>query len=694
MKNKQTILIVEDQMINRAILKKILSVEYNVLEAENGAAALDILTVQNKKVNAILLDLVMPVMDGYEFLVRIRNTEFEDLPVIVLTGETGNEAEQQVLDSGAWDFITKPYQPVILLTRLNNAIARSQMGMFERICYIAEHDTLTGLYNRSKFYSATRHMINESENEQFAFMRFDIDKFSLINSFWGEAEGDKLLCFAADIVRETGNGFDICTFGRINSDIFCICFPYSEEAVKTIVRTAREKLASYGANYYIKPAFGLYVIDDPDVSVEAMYERASMAAATCKGRYSKYYELYNASMAKELEWEQYVVNNMKAALENGEFVPWIQPKYELRSQKPCGGEALVRWEHPGKGVILPSKFIPIFERNGFVTKLDYFIWGEVCGLLKKWIDEGRDPAPLSVNISRIDMYNPNSVQILNELVKKYGIPPSLLNLELTESAYMDNPEVMRELLNSLRKSGFTIMMDDFGSGYSSLNTLKDIPVDILKIDMNFIKDDAADAGRSRTILASVIRMAGWLDLPVIVEGVETEQQVDFLKEIGCDFVQGYYFGKPMAVEEYVSLMEEKKIIPAERADNKDISEIVWMSDLDTERLMDALHYPVGIFECSDNKCSLLRANDAFNYMFAPSGGEPMLDVMPSNHLREEDNDKIYKACSALDILHPTAAMELEITDENSDTYGLVMSIDFMGVIQNRKVIMAFFRILQ
>lgn len=151
MKNKQTILIVEDQMINRAILKKILSVEYNVLEAENGAAALDILTVQNKKVNAILLDLVMPVMDGYEFLVRIRNTEFEDLPVIVLTGETGNEAEQQVLDSGAWDFITKPYQPVILLTRLKNAIARSQMGMFERICYIAEHDTLTGLYNRSKF---------------------------------------------------------------------------------------------------------------------------------------------------------------------------------------------------------------------------------------------------------------------------------------------------------------------------------------------------------------------------------------------------------------------------------------------------------------------------------------------------------------------------------------------------------------
>ena len=248
---------------------------------------------------------------------------------------------------------------------------------------------------------------------------------------------------------------------------------------------------------------------------------------------------------------------MNHALNSSQFIPYLQPKYDLKTNKATGAEALVRWAHPQKGLVSPGIFIPIFERNGFISKLDFYMWESVCKILRNWIDSGKKVVPVSVNISRTNLYNPELVDIICNLVKKYDIPPELLNLELTETSYMDNPALMMETVQRLRDKNFIVLMDDFGSGYSSLNTLKDITVDVLKIDMKFLQETVHQE-RSRKILECVINLAKKLNVPVVAEGAETEDQVNFLRDMGCEFVQGFYFSKPIPLKEFEQLIEEEQ----------------------------------------------------------------------------------------------------------------------------------------
>ena len=263
-------------------------------------------------------------------------------------------------------------------------------------------------------------------------------------------------------------------------------------------------------------------------------------------------------MLKELLKEQELISEMEPALAKRQFILYLQPQYDYTTNTMTGAEALVRWKHPEKGLIPPGLFIPIFENNGFICKLDLYVWEEACRLLRKWIDLGLNPVPISVNISRRDIYSQNLVDIFENLIKTYKLDPRMLRLEITESAYMDNPEQLIKVVDDLRDLGFCIEMDDFGSGYSSLNTLKDVPVDVLKLDMKFIMSatQGTDSEKSKGghILSSIVRMANWLKLPVIAEGIETGIQADYLKSIGCFYMQGYYFAKPMPVDEYERLL--------------------------------------------------------------------------------------------------------------------------------------------
>lgn len=538
-KEKLTVLIVEDQEINRLILQGILKKDYNVIEAENGKDAFEKLK-QYDEISAILMDIVMPVMDGYTFLKKLRKTEFSSLPVIAVTGEKDESTEQKVLELGAWDFVPKPYQPKILLTRLKNVIVRSQYYLISEMNYAYEHDSLTGLDNRGKFFKETRTLLESNKDSVFALIRFDIDKFHLLNSFWGEEEGNRFLRFIADYMRRVSREIQPCTLGRINADVFCMCTPFDDAGITEYVDNACNVLEAYNKNYLIEPSFGVYVIRDRNIDIQTMYEYATLAAKECKGKYMATLYYYKPELSERAAAEQEIVNEMQKALEEGQFVPYYQPKFNLENEKPYGAEALIRWEHPVKGTISPGVFIPVFEKNGFIGKVDYYMWECVCKWLRKRIDEGHEVIPVSVNVSRVNMYNPNLVTMFVGLVKKYDIDPSLLNLEITESAYMDNPGIMEKTVIELQQEGFIILMDDFGSGYSSLNTLKNIPVDVLKIDINFLSSNG-NQGRSECILASVIRMAGWLEIPVVMEGVETLQQVEFLKSIGCGYVQGFYY---------------------------------------------------------------------------------------------------------------------------------------------------------
>lgn len=488
MSEKSKVLVVDDKQVERVMMKRILSGTYEVIEAENGKEAFEILYERSTEITAVLLDIVMPEYDGYYFLERYHKAQmYQAIPVIVLTMEVDIETEIKCLGMGAWDFIRKPYDADVVRFRLKNVTGSSSQNISKALKYRAEYDILTGIYNKTHMFQATSSMLERYPDRHFAFVRMDIEKFQLINSFFGMSAGDMLLKYIADLlICAVRNRSDV-TFGRMDADIFCFCVSY--ENTKELVESfdkMRDILSRYPLDFDIVPIFGVYLIAGKKITPDHMYDRANLAAKHCKGNYIRNYAFYTRQMSQEIEKEQRIVNSMKSALENHEFVVFYQPKYGLSDNQIAGAEALVRWKHPERGMISPGEFIPVFERNGFITKLDYYVWEQTCIQLRKWMDEGKNPLPISVNLSRVSLYNKDIVNVICNLVDSYRIPRRLFQVELTESAYNTNPKAVQDMMQRLREEGFYILMDDFGSGYSSLNVLKDIVVDVLKMDMKFL----------------------------------------------------------------------------------------------------------------------------------------------------------------------------------------------------------------
>ncbi len=552
---KNTVLVVEDNEINRALLVAILEDFYNVLEAENGKKALDILWKLKGEVSAVITDLIMPEMDGFQFLeIYSSSPEFANLPVIVSTSQSDTESEAKCLGYGAWDFIKKPYDAQIIRFRVKNVIERSELYLLRKLRYQEQFDTLTGIYIKNMFIQQTKKMLRENPDTEFMILHFDIYQFQIYNSVFGMKEGDKLLRHIAEMLKELARQEQHATYCRIEADAFCVCMPAADQsAIQKMMDQFQSNFHVFQQDYNILPNMGVFYIKDRTISVDSMIDHAKLASKECKGNYIQNYHIYTESMEKSLQEAQSIINDMEKAMKEEQFVLYLQPKYGLTSYKLEGAEVLVRWL-TSRGMVSPGKFIPVFEKNGQIMKLDYYIWEQSCKLIKSWLDRGLDPFPISVNISRVSMYNPRIVEEIYDLIVKYDISPKLLQLELTESAYTDNPDTIKKVMHQLQKYGFTILMDDFGSGYSSLNVLKDISVDILKLDMKFMTGAGSEnLKRSESIVANVIHLAKDLHLPVIAEGVEEIEQVKFLNSVGCDYAQGYYFAKPMPVAEYEKL---------------------------------------------------------------------------------------------------------------------------------------------
>lgn len=604
---KNTILIVDDEVIIKKSLEEVLKDEYSILQAENGEVALNMLAIHAEKIVAIVLDMVMPVMDGLTFLEHFRNyQEYNNIPVIVATSNDDEGVEQKCLEYGVWDFVMKPYNPFLLQFRIKNVIDKSRMLMSER-------DPVTGLYTKLKFYQKVRHMLAEVVGEKFAFVRIDIDRFKMINNFYGIQEGDKVLMSIAKELIKISAVFDYFVYARLENDVFACCLPYKEENIEILANDLQLNLKKVNKDYNIKVSCGVYVINDYNMDVSEMYDRAYLAAKNCKGKFVQNIAYYDESMIEDMRQEQFVINAVNKAIEEEQFVVYLQPKINLITGKPYGAEALVRWMHPTRGMIAPAEFIPVYERNGIIGRLDQYMWRKVCALLRKWIDEGKEPDPISVNVSRVNIYNPHLVEILNKIIIEYRIPPQLLNLEITESAFMEDQSLVMRTVKRLHDLGFKIMMDDFGSGYSSLNVLKDMDVDYLKIDMKFLQEEKAFNGKGEKVLTSVVRMAKWLQLPSIVEGVETEEQVDFLKCIGCEYAQGFYYAKPMSVVDYEMYIarEQKKEEKVSRNENSDMINELWNTRSSVSVLFEALDVPISVYEYRNDKIELLRSNELY-----------------------------------------------------------------------------------
>lgn len=353
---QKTVLVVDDSTTNRSILCDILHSDYSVFQAENGIQALTKLKRQDKKVDAIILDIIMPEMDGYEFMNKIKQDKtLSQIPVIILTEKSDRDTEKKVLESGAWDFVPKPYDAEIIKLRLKNVIARSQVSLLKELNNVMNYDPLTEIYSKNKFFSASKALLKANPDKQFAFLRLDIDRFKLINSFFGTAYGDRLLKHVAKRIRDFAKTTECCTFGRIDADVFGIFTPYQgkEETVKQIEQ-AVEDMKKLSASYNIMIVYGVYVVTDRSLPISFMCDRAALAAKTVKGHYMKSYAFYDDKMRLSIENEQNIINEMSDALENHEFMPYYQPKYDVKTNKPVGAEALARWIHPTKGFISPG----------------------------------------------------------------------------------------------------------------------------------------------------------------------------------------------------------------------------------------------------------------------------------------------------------------------------------------------------
>lgn len=550
---RKKILIVEDNEFNRALLVEILSSQYETLEAENGKVGLEILEREKEAVSLILLDIVMPVMNGYEFLDALKaNPAIASIPVIVTTQNEGENDEIAALERGASDFVAKPYKAKVILRRVASIIhLRENATMLN----LFQKDRTTGLLSKEYFCQQAEKILRSNPDKTYDIICSDVENFKLINDAFGMQGGNKVLKTMGGICQKSTDTLGgICS--RFHADQFVSMIEhtegYSDELYEALTAETREKCGI--SNIVIK--WGIYQTGDRKISVEQMYDWALQGARSIKGQYGRYYAFYDDKLRSEMLRDQAILDCMEEALEQGQFQVKLQPKYKAAGGLFTDAEALVRWCHPEWGMQSPAVFIPLFERNGFITKLDQYVWEKVCQLMQQWDKEGLEPVNISINVSRADVYNVNLVDTLLDLVKRYNIAPKRLHLEITESVYTESPEDIIQNVTRLREKGFVVEMDDFGSGYSSLNMLNRMPMDILKLDMQFIRTEM-EMPESRRTLRYIIGLAHWLNLSVVAEGVETKEQLEHLRNLGCDYIQGYYLAKPMDPADFEALLRQQ-----------------------------------------------------------------------------------------------------------------------------------------
>lgn len=442
-------------------------------------------------------------------------------------------------------------------------LSRSNIKRIEEIAFV---DPVTGGANRAGFLERAGVLLRAAQPRSYAMVSMDLDRFKLINETYGTEHGDKTLWHVyRSVASQLGPDEAV---GRVASDIFSILLKNSsrEELTRRLSGIA-DKINEFNntrkEKYFLPVYQGVYVVEDPALEIITAQDRANAARKSNRkirqGRLSActfYDDLFSRVMRREKE----IDDRMESALENGEFVVYLQPKVELNLNTAVGAEALVRWIDPERGLIPPDEFIRLFEKNGFIIKLDLFVFEQVCRLLRRWMDEGKKVVPISVNVSRVHMENLNFLNYYERVRAKYNVPAELIEFELTETVVMDNMQALRNVMDQMHSLGFRCSLDDFGSGYSSLNVLKDMPVDTIKLDRAFFagKDDGE---RGEHVVESILELARKLSIETVCEGVEDPRQVDFLRIARCDMVQGFVFSRPVPVADFEPIAFGGKPVP-------------------------------------------------------------------------------------------------------------------------------------
>ncbi len=405
------------------------------------------------------------------------------------------------------------------------------------------HRVLRGISKRNYFQRNVSELLYTSA-ERIAF--------KIVNDLYGEKFGDEVLDFIERQLEKCCNERQF--FINLRSDVFMVVTEYkNERELQAFIRELDSQTRLF-KSVKLQMSFGVYTVEDREMELRQMEDRAAMARKAAKKNILRNILFYREQFKESLYNRKFIEENMQAAISERQFCIYLQPKYSITKNEIIGAEALVRWLHPERGMIFPDQFIPVIEENGFIKRLDYYIWEEACRFIKRCEAAGINNCPVSVNVSRIHLRDNECIGILSDMIKDYSIPKKLLELEITETA--DDQQISMKALQ-LKEEGFTLLMDDFGSGYSSLNILLETPFDVIKLDRKFMINMML-SGKGRLILEQVITMADKLQLGVLAEGVETKEQVELLQNIGCDQVQGYYYAKPMPEDEFYNLLLNKE----------------------------------------------------------------------------------------------------------------------------------------
>lgn len=574
-KQKKIIVLADASCSNRAILQGILEDEFQIRETVNSEQTIEMMEKEGKNISLILLNISLQKEDSSSILFYVHQHQWNKIvPIISILEEDAQEKFNALYEDDIFDFIKMSTEPQIIKHRVRSAIRlfTRQRKIIEQIEQQNNHlskqneklhyiDSLTGCLNFEAFKMQASRLIREESGKKYALSYCDIKRFKFINDEFGYEVGDHLIRHWAEAIKNDLGEDEI--IGRVSADNMIVLSHYEQE--EELYERIRKRTASVEGflrerekGYDIEIVIGVYLVKEEEKKepkISHMLDCANVAQKSVKKLNGSQIAFYSKKMWEQQVREQEIRQHLRLAMAHGEIEVWFQPQFDYSNHKFVGAEALARWNHPELGAISPAEFIPILEKSGLIYEFDQYIWEETCKHLRYWMDKygKKFNIALSVNVSRLDINAVDFYEKLEKMLDKYEIPHHLLWLEITENAYMDEPEQLIEAVTKLQDMGFIVEMDDFGSGYSSLNMLKDVNINILKMDMRFL-DDRENGFRGGMILNSIMQMSQWLELPVIAEGVETKEQADFLKNMGCEMMQGYYFSRPLCAEQFEQIL--------------------------------------------------------------------------------------------------------------------------------------------
>lgn len=542
---RRNVLIVESEPSNQQIIGQIISKDFNPIFVNNEQEALDSLYEAPQEISLVLLELNNQDIDGFKLINTINKEEIlKRIPIVTFVNDKKEGAKS--LELGAQDFIIEPFDmPEVVLARAKNAILLAEGT---DIIARTENDPLTGLTTKRYFFEYINRFDQYNPNANMDAVAINVKKFRTINSLLGHRFGDKLLISIAQSLRKLLNQYEGIV-SRVDSDTFYLYITSIDNYEEVIINALEEASLIVHKEGRVAFKIGINRVVNNNMSVEKRFDDAIKALRLSRDNLQTTIVVYDQKMHENELFNEKLMLGFEKSLENKEFKIYLQPKMNISGDTPrlSSAEVLVRWIHPTYGVISPTVFVPLFESNGLITKLDKYVWEEAAAQIKEWKDKYGVTLPLSINVSRVDLFSATLLDDLMEIMHKYRLSFNELYLEVTESACVEDAKEVSKRVTALKNKGFIIEMDDFGTGYSSLHMLSSLPLDALKIDRSFVLN-LFNNEKSKIMVQVILELARLLSAKCIAEGVENEEQLKLLKEMGVEIIQGFYFSKPIPTD--------------------------------------------------------------------------------------------------------------------------------------------------